>query len=108
MDKVELQYVIVARRCYLPSICFIASAIGTHKTLMCYSGCRWAKHVCFVFPAHETNIKLEMNNNSSNENPCICYFPAHENNNPAHETETNLEMENNSSNENSFYLLPGS
>ena len=31
MDKVELQYVIVARRCQLPSICFIASAIGTNK-----------------------------------------------------------------------------
>ena len=31
MDKAELQYVIVARRCQLPSICFIACAIGSHN-----------------------------------------------------------------------------
>ena len=31
MDKVGLQYVIVARRYQLPSIYFIAFAIGTHK-----------------------------------------------------------------------------
>ena len=32
MDKAELQYAIVSRRCQLPSICFIAFAIGKHKT----------------------------------------------------------------------------
>ena len=44
MDKAELQYVIVDRRCQLPSICVIAFAIGTIKNQRCYSGCHWNKN----------------------------------------------------------------
>ena len=78
MDKAEMQDVIVACRCQLPSICFIAFAVGTIEKHSFYCGCHRTNHkrigcVAFVIgnkqkqPHEFYNIWREQNYGISHE-----------------------------------------
>jgi hypothetical protein len=77
--------------CSPKHVCFVFPA-NQHKISPCI--------YLFLFPAHETETpctrnrnKLEMNNNSSNENTFICYFPAHETETPCTRNRNKLRNE---------------